>query len=290
MTRDPSNFLAGEDLPALPGVAQAVLELSRAAVPNLGRLVEIIESEPALAAKIVQAANSSLVGANQAVQDIEQAVLLLGTLTVRNLVLSCSLEAEETSAGAVERPHPAGEMRGVVTELRSRVFRDHLTGVYNRFFFEEALAREHRRSIRYNESMGLVFLDLDQFKHINDEHGHLFGDEVLKQVAQTLRKSVRDCDVVARFGGEEFVVLVLRVTEDDLASVAERIRQSIQALSLRCGDRPVPVTASVGAALLLPEDSLHLQPAQLIEAADRAMYGAKRDGGNRLLLVRCTGQ
>ncbi|MBI3464036.1 MAG: diguanylate cyclase [Planctomycetes bacterium] len=290
MTRDPDNFLAAADQPSLPGVAQAVLELSRTAVPNLGRLVEAIESDTSLAAMITQAANSSSAGPNQAVQSIEQAVLLLGTLTVTNLVLSSTLAAEDLPAGAGAESHSPPEVLSLLTELRNRAFCDHLTGIYNRYFFEETLTREHRRSIRYSEPIGLIFLDLDYFKQINDTYGHLFGDEVLRQVAQSIQKSVRVCDVVARFGGEEFVVLVLRVTEEDLAGIAERVRQAVEALSTPYGNHPVRVTATIGAALLLPQDCPHLQPLRLIEDADRAMYDAKRSGRNRVRIVRCPSQ
>ena len=288
MAPDPDRFPAAEQLPALPVAVRTVLELARAPGPDIRGLVEAVEHDPWLAAKIMQAANSSSAGTNQAVQSVEQAVLLLGTLTLTHLVLTFAAAGEGIEAGAVNEPHPPPENPSLLAELRHRAFRDHLTGIYNRFFFEETLTREHSRCVRYRESMGLIFLDLDHFKQINDTHGHLFGDAVLKQVAQTISRSVRDCDVLARFGGEEFVVLVLCVIEDDLARIAERIRQAIEALSIRCGDQSVPVTASVGAALLLAHESPHLQPAGLIEAADRAMYDAKRNGRNQVRLVRCT--
>lgn len=190
----------------------------------------------------------------------------------------------DRSEGSPALPPIARDMANAATEtdaeLRHRAFHDHLTGLYNRHFFDEALDREYRRCVRYNESMGLLFLDLDRFKQINDAHGHRFGDEVLRQVAQAVRGSVRDCDVVARYGGEEFVVLVLRVTPQELTVVAERVRRAIETLAVRCGDQSVSVTASVGAAVLHPATEPNVTPADLLETADRAMYDAKRCGRN----------
>jgi diguanylate cyclase (GGDEF)-like protein len=288
MAHDPQSPHRSEDPPALPPIALEVAALTRTPAPDIARLVHVIQRDPAVAATVIETANACPQVLGRTVDDLEQAVLLLGILPVTQLVLSCCATADSASPRAAGASTASQGTTDTNAELRRRAFHDHLTGLYNRHFFDEALDREHRRCTRYNESMGLLFLDLDRFKQINDAYGHRFGDEVLRQVAQAVRGSVRDCDVAARYGGEEFVVLVLRVTPEELTIVAERVRRAIETLALRCRDRSVPVTASVGAAVLHPAAEPNVTPADLLETADRAMYDAKRCGRNESHCVLCT--
>lgn len=166
--------------------------------------------------------------------------------------------------------------RGREEELqaeRSRARTDALTGAANRRALEEALAKEHARVLRGGQPAGLLLLDLDRFKALNDRHGHDAGDDALVQVAARLRGQLRSTDLVARWGGEEFVVLAPAV--GDLAALdqyAERLRRIVGGEPFALRRTAVVLTTSIGATLLDGSAS----PQQALERADRALYDAKR--------------
>ena len=167
--------------------------------------------------------------------------------------------------------------------LRSQSIRDPLTGLYNRRYLEEMLERETRRAVRAEHGLGVLMLDLDHFKKFNDTYGHDAGDTVLRETASFLLKSVRAEDIVCRFGGEEFIVILpvadLKVTQ----ARAERIRSRLRELQVLHQGQPLGmVTVSVGVAEL-PEHGT--SPKALIEAADAALYHAKREGRDRVALA-----
>lgn len=167
--------------------------------------------------------------------------------------------------------------------LRSQSIRDPLTGLYNRRYLEEMLERETRRAVRAEHGLGVLMLDLDHFKKFNDTYGHDAGDTVLRETASFLLKSVRAEDIVCRFGGEEFIVILpvadLKVTQ----ARAERIRSRLRELQVLHQGQPLGmVTVSVGVAEL-PEHGT--SPKALLEAADAAMYRAKREGRDRVALA-----
>ncbi len=167
-------------------------------------------------------------------------------------------------------------------ELKQQAFRDPLTKLYNRNFFNESLNNELHRSCREGTSIGIIFTDIDKFKNLNDTYGHQFGDEVLIKVSQLIQDSLRKCDVVARFGGEEFVILVQQPTEKGIAKVAERLRAKIESLELSYEGEKVPVTSSFGAVIAIPKlDETDLGET-LIAQADEAMYESKQNGRNRV--------
>ncbi len=162
-------------------------------------------------------------------------------------------------------------------ELREKSIRDPLTGLYTRRFFEELLGKELSRVKRTGRPVGLLFLDIDHFKHLNDTHGQQFGDRVLATVAQCIERASRDSDVVARFGGEEFVVLLTDVTIGNTEIVAERIRSAVESLELERNGICAPVTTSIGAASTKdPDDS----PQALVGRADEMLYRSKNSGRN----------
>jgi len=162
-------------------------------------------------------------------------------------------------------------------ELREKSIRDPLTGLYNRRFFEELLGKEFSRVKRSGQPVGLLFLDIDHFKRLNDTHGHQFGDLVLSKVAQCIETASRESDVVARFGGEEFIVLLTDATTGSAEIVAERIRSSVESLELEQNAVRAPVTISIGAAFCDgPDDS----PQALIGRADGMLYQSKESGRN----------
>lgn len=167
-------------------------------------------------------------------------------------------------------------------DLRARSFIDRLTGLRNYDYFSEALRAELARVRRYGGCTTLVLLDLDRFKAFNDRHGHGAGNRLLASIGQVLLREKRDADIAARFGGEEFVLLVPGRAADGVV-LAERLRRAISdmpAAGLHRHDVPEIVTASVGLATF-PLDAR--DGTELFEVADRALYEAKRRGRDRVV-------
>jgi diguanylate cyclase (GGDEF)-like protein/PAS domain S-box-containing protein len=164
--------------------------------------------------------------------------------------------------------------------LRSQSIKDSLTGLYNRRYLTEMLDREIRRAIRAEQSLGILMLDLDHFKKFNDTYGHDAGDAVLRQTAAFLTKSIRAEDIVCRFGGEEFIVILPTADLKAAHARAERIRSKLRELTvLHQGHSLGMITVSVGVAAL----PLHgTAPQALLDAADAALYRAKREGRDRV--------
>ncbi|MGO4893736.1 GGDEF domain-containing protein [Flavobacterium sp. W21_SRS_FM6] len=172
---------------------------------------------------------------------------------------------------------------GTITDISSEkrlnklAYSDGLTGLANRVALENYYESTNQRSSRLGFSIGLMALDLDFFKSINDNFGHAVGDEVLKAVANTLTECIRDEDCVARIGGEEFVVIVQGATADGLITLAKRINDSVASLKIPTLPLQKQVTVSIGFTLLNIEDSLQSG----LERADTYLYKAKNNGRNR---------
>jgi diguanylate cyclase (GGDEF)-like protein len=158
---------------------------------------------------------------------------------------------------------------------------DELTGLFNHRRFQEVMTAEVERARRYGHELGLIMLDIDNFKQINDTYGHLQGDEVLREVARVLRQSSREIDEPARYGGEEMAVALPQTDLEGAFQFAERVRRRIEALALPLpdGDGVLRVTASFGAASLAAAGGIDKDA--LVAAADAALYQAKRAGKNR---------
>lgn len=152
---------------------------------------------------------------------------------------------------------------------------DALTGLNNRRKLDEVITEEIDRARRYSGTFSIILLDIDHFKKVNDTHGHLVGDEVLKRLARILAKGLRKTDVPGRWGGEEFLILLPQQRRDSAVSLAEKLRAAIAAAEFY---EVGTVTSSFGVAELAPEDSAE----QLIERADAALYRAKERGRNRV--------
>jgi two-component system cell cycle response regulator len=163
---------------------------------------------------------------------------------------------------------------------------DPLTGVNNRRYVERRLLEELGRSRRQGYALSCMYIDIDHFKKINDSRGHQAGDEVLREVAARIKAELRLSDALGRFGGEEFVVLLIDAELTDAVCVAERIRQSVaEQPLLSSGGAGVTVTVSIGvAALRLPDggDALETAAQDLLARADQALYRAKGEGRNRV--------
>lgn len=156
--------------------------------------------------------------------------------------------------------------------------RDGLTGLYNRHCFEEMLTDEMERYQRHHHPLSLLMLDLDHFKNVNDNYGHITGDNALKLVSRVIGKVCRTGDVIARFGGEEIIILMPETPAENATILAERIRAAIAASPVRLGNgEQITITASIGVASI-PNDAEHSEG--LILAADFALYEAKRSGRN----------
>lgn len=162
-------------------------------------------------------------------------------------------------------------------QLRDLAATDPLTGLYNRRHVFELLHQELKRYERYRENFALILIDADHFKQINDSYGHAVGDTTLRFIAETCMASVRETDVVGRFGGEEFIVLLPHTTGDEAMIVAERIRLAMHDRERR-GDR-AHVTLSLGVAEAGPDNATF---DDILKAADDALYSAKRGGRDRV--------
>lgn len=166
-------------------------------------------------------------------------------------------------------------------ELSHQAHHDGLTGLYNRPMFEELAQAALARHQRSHEPCALLFLDLDHFKHINDAHGHAAGDHVLRCFAALLRRELRRSDIIARFGGEEFCVLLPATSASDARLIAERLVTATRAMLPAWESASIPLSTSIG--LALRKDPLCLQT--LLAAADKALYAAKRAGRDRVVLA-----
>ncbi|MFH1478626.1 MAG: GGDEF domain-containing protein [Candidatus Omnitrophota bacterium] len=156
---------------------------------------------------------------------------------------------------------------------------DSLTGVSTRRYLLERFTEEIHRSMRHKVNLSCMMLDIDHFKKINDKYGHLVGDVVLKNVASILKISLREVDLIGRYGGEEFIAVFSATHKDMAFQVAERIRESIEGLVLKAYDETISITVSMGISVF-PDDGVSIE--DLIESADKALYKAKETGRNRV--------
>jgi diguanylate cyclase (GGDEF)-like protein len=177
------------------------------------------------------------------------------------------------------RPDPSEER--FQREMFERTVRDSLTGLYNRGYFLGQVGPLGDRGALRGLGLAVFMIDIDHFKRINDTHGHETGDQVLREVAGVLRQSMRGDDLIARFGGEEFVAALPVSAPDQAAERAERIRASLAARRLLVGGRPLRVTVSIGVAYTPPGRQRSV-PAMLA-AADQGLYQAKNAGRDRVV-------
>ena len=163
---------------------------------------------------------------------------------------------------------------------KDMLFIDDLSGLFNHRYLEVALDRELKRVERYASHLAVLFLDLDAFKRVNDTHGHLVGSRVLREMADLLKKSTREVDVVIRYGGDEYTIILVETGAETAGFVAERIRSQVEShVFLASEGYAIRLTCSIGYACC-PEDSMSKQ--DLLDMADQAMYGGKAGGKNRV--------
>jgi diguanylate cyclase (GGDEF)-like protein len=184
-----------------------------------------------------------------------------------------SLEAvADICATAIQNAH-------YVERVKQLAYLDGLTGIFNRRYFELRVVEEIDRARRFNSGMAVLMVDIDQFKRLNDEFGHLLGDEVLRQVSSIFHGQLRKIDVVCRYGGEEFAVLLSQTNPQHALQVAEKLRRLVE--NWQFPGVPRPVTISAGVATF-PDHGTTRD--ELVKSADAGLYAAKQRGRNRVLL------
>jgi diguanylate cyclase (GGDEF)-like protein len=207
----------------------------------------------------------------------------LGELTnvINRMASALQHERENLERSVAERTR---ELQEANARLERLAVTDGLTGVFNHRRFQEQLQAELLRSERHKRPMGVLMVDVDFFKKVNDAMGHPAGDELLRRLAEVLSADLRATDLIARYGGEEFAVILPETTKSEAMQVAERMRQAVET-RINSGERTWPnkVTVSIGVATF-PEDGKSGE--QVLTAADQAMYVAKRQGRNRVIGAR----
>lgn len=168
-----------------------------------------------------------------------------------------------------------------VDQVKQLAYLDGLTGIFNRRFFELRLTEEMERARRFNNGMAVVMIDIDQFKVLNDEFGHLLGDEALRQISSLFHQNVRKIDVVCRYGGEEFAVLLSQTEPQYALAVAEKLRRAVQEWQFPGVPRQVTISAGIAA---FPRHGNTRD--ELMAAADNALYRAKQEGRNRVIMAQ----
>lgn len=173
------------------------------------------------------------------------------------------------------------EKRRQIESLKTAVRVDGLTQLANRTYFDEKLAEVLRLRNRYNDPYSLLIIDVDNFKSINDSHGHQAGDRILKGVAFKLKGSIRESDFIARFGGDEFALILVKGTADEAADLGWKLCRILEDSRFLLDGKDFTVTISVGVAEAIGGDT----PETLVKRADGALYQAKQEGRNRAVIA-----
>jgi diguanylate cyclase (GGDEF)-like protein len=194
-----------------------------------------------------------------------------------SMLTTIEQQAVEINTFATRLDAAYKELEVTNARLKETSFRDEVTGLYNRRFFSLRLEEEISRFRRFNHPVSVVLLDLDGFKSVNDEFGHAVGDETLREIAQILMKHSRGINVVSRYGGDEFVILLVETSKAGARLYADRIRQVVATFPFSHGKH---VTASFGVASLPDDEAANSE--DLFRAADEALYAAKRAGKNQV--------
>ena len=221
--------------------------------------------------------------------DIEKKPVIAWPIILDNELNSCTFLVVEPEysqiyleEGELFIPHlKLGTKRIMLfSELKEKARIDGLTGLFLKRFFTEKLYSEIERAKRYNTDFYIMMLDIDHFKSINDTYGHLIGDEVLKTTAQTITSSVRHGDIVGRYGGEEFIVLLPTISQEKVIEIAEKIRKSIKNIVFKEKRKSFSITISIGISKYIKNINIDT----LIDNADSSLYQAKNSGRDNIIL------
>jgi len=164
-------------------------------------------------------------------------------------------------------------------QVQELAITDTLTGIFTRRFYMQRFKEELERSLKFNLKFSFLMIDVDHFKDYNDEYGHLVGDVLLKEVSKTIKENIRQIDLMGRYGGEEFSLILVETDKEGAKFAAERIRQSLEARHIRAYDEDLKATISIGISTF-PSDAKNADG--LIEKADLALYKAKQTGRNKV--------
>lgn len=186
-------------------------------------------------------------------------------------------------SNALEKADLKRQMRLAQEKLAEMSVRDELTGMFNRRYFKDALDREVSGAQRYGHGLALCMIDLDHFKRVNDSHGHLCGDQVLKEFGRLLNDSIRRYDVGCRYGGEEFAVILPDNSLDNALALCERFRERVSAHEYTYEDLTLHITTSIGVTASPAGSSTTGR--QLVDMADKALYQAKSQGRNQVVAI-----
>jgi diguanylate cyclase (GGDEF)-like protein len=205
----------------------------------------------------------------------------LGVLTLHSSKVDAFRESELQSlesvadicANSIQNAH-------YVERVKQLAYLDGLTGIFNRRFFELRIMEEVERARRYGSTMAVIMTDIDQFKRLNDEFGHLLGDEVLRQVSSVFHQQLRKTDVVCRYGGEEFALLLTQTNAEQAFVVAEKLRKMVEKWQFPGVPRAITISAGVAA---FPQHGKNRD--ELVRAADSGLYLAKQNGRNRVCIT-----
>lgn len=172
------------------------------------------------------------------------------------------------------------ELAAVNRALSEMAYRDSLTALFRRWYFDEQFRLELSRASRYGRTFSVLLVDIDHFKEVNDRLGHAAGDAALKVVARVLQQSCRTSDILSRYGGDEFCVLLTETPVEGATEVAERIRRRCEETTVSWGEHDFHVSVSIGVGAFDEETAIGLTAEDALVGIDRAMYGAKQDGRN----------
>lgn len=225
--------------------------------------------------KPAPAASPEMAAVQQYVQQSDEVDSLMQSFS--RMLLTVEQQASDINEYARRLDTAYKELESTSAQLKEFSFKDEVTGLYNRRFFSIRLEEEVSRYRRFSHPVSVVLLDLDGFKAVNDDLGHAAGDETLRAMAEILLKQSRGINVICRYGGDEFAVLLVETSKSGARLYADRIRSVLSTWNFRHGRR---VTASFGIASL-PED-VAPSAEEIIRAADEALYAAKRAGKNRV--------
>lgn len=166
-------------------------------------------------------------------------------------------------------------------QLATMAMKDGLTDLYNHKLIKELFEREYSKAVREDHSIAFLMIDIDHFKNVNDTYGHTAGDKVIREVAEILHKNARLSDIVGRYGGEEFCMILPGVSDDSVQTICERIRETVEKHTFEVSDDSIHITISIGVCYKSPAHSSSYE--EMIIQADKALYQAKNSGRNRIV-------
>ena len=271
-----ARFLCDDDRGAAIVALEESLEVLGSGCPlTASDLIELVRARVDVTASLFDVDSQRLPSATEL---LEIALDQLSTFAAKAVV------QPQTNSVPRELLEENGRLKRRVADLLEVAHHDPLTGVGNRQYFENQFSERIALAAVRGESLGLAVIDIDHFKNVNDTYGHLVGDRVLKSVADALVLSARDSDLVARFGGEEFVVLITDPMPQALTTIGDRFRASIAQRQIDVDGSPLSVTCSVGLSAANVAGDHQAFADHLFASADRAMYVAKNAGRNRVVV------